>query len=268
MISTLDPGSHRIHKTAMPPRAVAYLIANLSLKPSKVSIVINHVISPIQLRSPGPGGSSDLPTTARIGAQEKFRISARATTNSDKRPGRHSNVRLQVDSHQYIGQILTVWVPYTYRAIGAVCVIVPGGLYLLSSGHEDVKHNDHQAQKSLHTPHTIVEGKHSGSGGSFGGKLKGIDEVVTTKHEDVKSDLPHDAPNHPVNREKVSNARDLLPHERRYSNKSLDRKNHAIEAANQEDGSDEVDMTGSRGRLLSLEMGIAVEQNRVVASKE
>lgn len=38
----------------------------------------------------------------------------------------------------------------------------------------------------------------------MGGTLKGIDQVVSTKHEDVDSDLPHDALNHPVNREKVS----------------------------------------------------------------
>lgn len=108
--------------------------------------------------------------------------------------------------------LLTAFVPSTCSAIGAVCLIVPGGLYLISSGHEDVKHNDHQAQKSLHTPHTVVEGKHSASGGRFGGKLQGIDEVVTTKHEDVESDLPHDAPNHPVNREKVRNAPNFAQH--------------------------------------------------------
>lgn len=93
--------------------------------------------------------------------------------------------------------------PETRSAIGAVCLIVPGGLYLLSSGHDDVKHNDHQAQKRLHTPHTVVE-DNKYPAGRIGGTLQCIDQVVTTKHEDVASDLPHDAPNHPVNREKVS----------------------------------------------------------------
>lgn len=37
----------------------------------------------------------------------------------------------------------------------------------------------------------------------MGGKLQGIDDVVTTKAEDVEHHLPADALNHPVNREKV-----------------------------------------------------------------
>lgn len=39
-----------------------------------------------------------------------------------------------------------------------------------------------------------------------GGKLHGIDDVVTTKAEDVEHHLPADALNHPVNREKVRGA--------------------------------------------------------------
>lgn len=65
-----------------------------------------------------------------------------------------------------------------------------------------MKHNDHDAQKGLHTEYTTVE-KSKYPAGRVGGKLHGIDDVVTTKHEDVDSDLPHDALNHPVNREKV-----------------------------------------------------------------
>lgn len=83
-----------------------------------------------------------------------------------------------------------------------MAVIVPGGLYLLSSGHDQVAHNDHDAQKGLRTKHTLIE-DNKRAAGRLGGKLHGIDDVVTTKHEDVESDLPHDALNHPVNREKV-----------------------------------------------------------------
>lgn len=91
----------------------------------------------------------------------------------------------------------------SHRAIGAVAVIVPTSLWFLTRGHpEGIKHNDHDAQKGLHTAHTTVE-KSKYPAGRVGGKLHGIDDVVTTRHEDVDSDLPHDALNHPVNREKV-----------------------------------------------------------------
>lgn len=88
-------------------------------------------------------------------------------------------------------------------AIGAVAVLVPGGLYLINRGHKGEAHNDHEAQKGRHTDLTKVE-KSKYPAGRIGGTLQGIDEVVTTKHEDVESHLPHDALNHPVNREKVS----------------------------------------------------------------
>lgn len=85
-------------------------------------------------------------------------------------------------------------------AIGIVAVVVPGSLYLLNSRQDHVQHNDHEGQKQLHTSLTHVEkSKKAGTGG----KLHGIDELVTTKAEDVDHHLPADALNHPVNREKV-----------------------------------------------------------------
>lgn len=85
-------------------------------------------------------------------------------------------------------------------AIGIVAVFVPGSLYLLNSKQEHIQHNDHDGQKRIHTDLTHVEkSKKAGTGG----KLHGIDDVVTTKAEDVDHDLPPDALNHPVNREKV-----------------------------------------------------------------
>lgn len=93
--------------------------------------------------------------------------------------------------------------PMSTSLLGALAVIIPGSLYLLSSGHDNVAHNDHDAQKRLHT-HLIEVEKSRYPAGRIGGKLVGIEEVVTTRHEDVETPLPADALNHPVNREKVS----------------------------------------------------------------
>lgn len=92
---------------------------------------------------------------------------------------------------------------FACRAIGAVAVVVPTSLWFLNRGHDGVKHNDHDAQKGLHTRLTAVE-KSKYPAGRVGGTLQGIDEVVVTRPEDVESHLPRDALNHPVNREKVS----------------------------------------------------------------
>lgn len=88
-------------------------------------------------------------------------------------------------------------------AIGIVAVFVPGSLYLLNSRQKHVLHNDHEGQKSIHTSLTHVE-KSKKAG--VGGKLHGIDELVTTNPDDVEHHLPKDALNHPVNREKVCSA--------------------------------------------------------------
>lgn len=88
----------------------------------------------------------------------------------------------------------------SYSAIGIVAVVVPGSFYLLNSKQEHIQHNDHEGQKGIHTKLTTVE-KSKKAG--VGGKLHGIDELVTTKAEDVDHHLPADALNHPVNREKV-----------------------------------------------------------------
>lgn len=87
-----------------------------------------------------------------------------------------------------------------YSAIGIVAVVVPGSFYLLNSRQDHIQHNDHEGQKGIHTKLTHVE-KSKKAG--VGGKLHGIDDVVTTKAEDVEHHLPADALNHPVNREKV-----------------------------------------------------------------
>ncbi|KAJ4414706.1 hypothetical protein N0V82_007757 [Gnomoniopsis sp. IMI 355080] len=96
-------------------------------------------------------------------------------------------------------------------AIGIVAVVVPGSLYLLNSKQEHIQHNDHEGQKSIHGTLTKVE-KSKKPGG---GKLLGVDDVVTTKPEDVDHHLPADAPNHPVNREKMETAMRQKPASKR-----------------------------------------------------
>ncbi|CAN8099287.1 unnamed protein product [Discula destructiva] len=93
-------------------------------------------------------------------------------------------------------------------AISIVAVVVPGSLYLLNSRQEHIQHNDHDGQKRIHTSYTYVE-KSKKAG--VGGKLHGIDELVTTKPEDVEHHLPPDALNHPVNREKIEKTMKLKP---------------------------------------------------------
>ncbi|KAJ4394753.1 hypothetical protein N0V93_003972 [Gnomoniopsis smithogilvyi] len=97
-------------------------------------------------------------------------------------------------------------------AIGIVAVVVPGGLYLLNSKQEHIPHNDHEGQKGIHTKLTAVE-KSKKAG--VGGKLHGIDDVVTTKPEDVDHHLPVDALNHPVNREKLEATMRMKPPSKR-----------------------------------------------------
>ncbi|PSR86955.1 hypothetical protein BD289DRAFT_505782 [Coniella lustricola] len=91
-------------------------------------------------------------------------------------------------------------------ALGAVAVIIPGSLYLLSNRHEAPKHNDHAFQGGV-PKHARVEDVRRGHGGS---KMHGTDDI-SKDYEEIETDLPRDALNHPVNRAKMERAHQLKP---------------------------------------------------------